>query len=125
MPIYEYKCAQCGAVSNHLARSFSAELHPVCPRCQGADMTRLISRPAPIRVQGGDRPAGGDAGVGEADYSANDVAKYARMLRDDPGPVMTPEMRDALDQLAGDFGSAGGERGDELWGSSGDSAAEA
>lgn len=119
MPIYEYKCAQCGAVSQHLARSFTAELHPVCPRCQGRDMSRLISRPARVRVDrgGGGGPLGEPPGDG-ADYTQDDVAKYARMLRDDPGPLMTPEMRDALDQLAGDYGSANGERADELWGAS-------
>ncbi|GEM_PF-2507253 len=111
MPIYEYKCQQCGAVSNHLARNFTTELHPVCPRCKGAEMQRLISRPGLVRMQ-----RGGDAG-GLAGDAAGSVAGYARQLRDQGG-ALTPEMRDALDHLATEAG--GGGDGGELWGTSGD-----
>lgn len=110
MPIYEYKCAGCGAVSNHLARSFAAELQPVCPRCQGRDMTRLMSRPALIRTGGG-APDPSSATDG-------DMAGYMRRMRDSDDPSISPEMRDALDATVSDLSKGGGSAGGELWGSS-------
>lgn len=110
MPIYEYRCGQCGAVSNHLARSFTTELHPQCPRCQSDEMTRLISRPGLVRM------AGGDAGAGSGHPDAA-MADYARRLRDNGGSGLSAEARDALDHVAGGLGGSGG--GGELWGSSG------
>ncbi len=113
MPIYEFKCQQCGAVSNHLARSFTTELHPVCPRCEGTEMQRLISRPGLVGMRRGSDSGGpGDAG--------GSVAGYARQLRDGGGHL-TPEMRDALDHLATEAGG-GGSGGGQLWGSGGEGA---
>lgn len=110
MPIYEYRCAACGTVSNHLARSFAAELHPVCPRCQGSDMARLMSRPALIRTGGG-APDPGSATDG-------DMAGYMRRMRDSDDPSISPEMRDALDATVSDLSKGGGAGGGDLWGSS-------
>ena len=49
MPIYEYRCNQCGAVFSRLFRSVrAAESAPesACPACGSADAQRLISRVA-------------------------------------------------------------------------------
>lgn len=44
MPLYEYRCKQCGHVFEKL-QSFSAPEEKVCPVCQG-EVERLISAPA-------------------------------------------------------------------------------
>lgn len=53
MPIYEYRCAQCGEVFQRLFRSLQevqgAEVQ--CPACGAADVQRLFSAPA-VHVAG-------------------------------------------------------------------------
>ena len=51
MPIYEYRCEDCGKVSSFLVRSFRESLQPRCKRCQGEKMTRLISRVSRVRSE--------------------------------------------------------------------------
>ncbi|MCP5105817.1 MAG: zinc ribbon domain-containing protein [bacterium] len=50
MPIYEYKCNECGEDSEILLRSYSAEAN--CPHCKSADLTRLISVPGAVMTKG-------------------------------------------------------------------------
>jgi len=35
MPIYEYYCMPCNTIFNFLAKSFTVESTPSCPRCKG------------------------------------------------------------------------------------------
>jgi putative FmdB family regulatory protein len=44
MPIFEYSCKGCGQEFEALVRPNTAA--PVCPSCSGADLEKLISRPA-------------------------------------------------------------------------------
>src|SRR5258708_38709239 len=49
MPIYEYRCADCGKRPSIFFPSFSAvEASPSCPLCGGPHLTRLISRTAQV-----------------------------------------------------------------------------
>lgn len=43
MPIYEYRCQACQRTSSFFTRSISSPLEPVCPHCDGSDMTRAVS----------------------------------------------------------------------------------
>ena len=43
MPIYEYRCGGCNAVSSKLVYSWSQTTALECPDCGGADMERLMS----------------------------------------------------------------------------------
>ena len=51
MPIYEYRCEDCGRVSSFLVKSFREDLRPRCKRCQSEKMTRLISRVSRVRSE--------------------------------------------------------------------------
>lgn len=42
MPIYEFKCKDCGAVFEHLQLS-SAAKQPNCPRCQSGQLEKRFS----------------------------------------------------------------------------------
>jgi putative FmdB family regulatory protein len=44
MPIFEYACKGCGTHFEALVRPNSPA--PTCPECQGAELEKLISRPA-------------------------------------------------------------------------------
>jgi len=49
MPIYEYKCAQCGALFERLARIDEAAIQE-CPECGGSGR-KLLSVPAGITIK--------------------------------------------------------------------------
>ncbi len=43
MPLYEYRCNQCGEVFERLRRFSEADEKTPCPRCQAEDARRLLS----------------------------------------------------------------------------------
>ena len=45
MPIFEYKCADCDAVTEFLVRSATDDEQPVCEKCGGLNLERLLSTP--------------------------------------------------------------------------------
>lgn len=44
MPIYEYRCRQCGKRTTRLILSISAAPQQTCGHCQSPDLERLLSR---------------------------------------------------------------------------------
>lgn len=60
MPIYEYRCEECGKRSSSLLSSFSSP-DPVCPHCGKPALHRLVSTFATARSTEGE---GGDFGEG-------------------------------------------------------------
>jgi len=53
VPIYEYRCHDCGRRVSIFWRTFSeaGEGTPICPRCGGANLTRLVSRVRIVRSE--------------------------------------------------------------------------
>ncbi|MBI4200541.1 MAG: zinc ribbon domain-containing protein [Chloroflexi bacterium] len=43
MPIYEFRCKDCGQESTFFTRSVSAALEPVCRGCGSRELERLVS----------------------------------------------------------------------------------
>lgn len=43
MPIYEYRCNDCGKVSSFFTRSVGSPVDAVCGHCRGRDMVRRMS----------------------------------------------------------------------------------
>ena len=52
MPIYEYRCSACGAMSPIFFRSLSAVGEARCPQCRSDKMERLISKVAIVKGEG-------------------------------------------------------------------------
>lgn len=44
MPLYDYRCNNCGRTTTVFTRSISQRVEPRCPHCGGTDMARLVSR---------------------------------------------------------------------------------
>jgi putative FmdB family regulatory protein len=44
MPIYEFRCQDCGRISDFLILNLQEPFTPVCQRCGGAAMERVLSR---------------------------------------------------------------------------------
>lgn len=53
MPIYEYKCDDCGTVSEILVKNTSKQSEVVCPQCQSGNLDKLISAPGAVMSKGG------------------------------------------------------------------------
>lgn len=64
MPIYEYRCEECGKRSSALLPSYSSA-DPACPHCGKPALRRLISTFATVR-SGDD--GGDDFGSGDHDH---------------------------------------------------------
>jgi len=44
MPIYEFKCADCGRLSSIFTKSMGKELETTCQHCGGRNLSRAVSR---------------------------------------------------------------------------------
>jgi putative FmdB family regulatory protein len=78
MPIYEYRCEECGKRSSSLLPSFSSP-DPVCPHCGKPALRRLVSTFATVRSSedsgddfGGSDFGGDDLGGGGDDFGGDD-----------------------------------------------------
>lgn len=105
MPIYEYRCSDCGKRPSLFFRSFDAvEAAPACPECGGHHLTRLISRTAQVLSEESriDRLDGsGLADVDESDPKS--MARWARTMGQQMGDE---EISDDFDQAVDEMGDA-------------------
>ena len=123
MPIYEYRCADCGRISSVLVRSFSATVEPRCPRCQGSNLRKLVSRFATLKSEDARLEQLSDmsqyADIDEDNPKS--VARWARKMGSEMGEDLGEDFREAIDQMeAGEMppemagaDGAGGDFGDE------------
>jgi len=80
MPIYEYRCLDCGRVSSFIVLSLRTPFHPECQRCQSRKMTKLISRVARVRSEESRLESLADpAKLGDIDE--NNPASMARWMK--------------------------------------------
>ncbi len=82
MPIYEYFCSDCSRRVSLLWRSMAAaaEGTPVCPRCGGQQLRRLISRVAVVRSEESRLDALADTNM-LGDLDENDPRSMARWMK--------------------------------------------
>ena len=65
MPMYEFRCADCGAEFEELATAAEVEAGEVpCPECGSRNVVRQMSTFA----SSGDAPSGGGGGCGHAGF---------------------------------------------------------
>ena len=106
MPIYEYTCHDCQRRVSLLWRSFADAQNrpPVCPRCGGTNLTRLISRVAVVRAESGasDDMSADDADSALAGLDENDpksLARFMRKMADETGEDLGPEFEEVVGRL--------------------------
>lgn len=113
MPIYEYFCDDCRTRVSLLVRSISNPGTPACPRCEGTNLERLMSRFAVVRseedrLDGLADDVGGLGDLDEDDPKA--AAKFLRKMKDEMGEEGGEDFDEAVDALeSGEFGEEGGE----------------
>jgi len=127
MPIYEYRCQDCRRRISLFFRSFEEiETNPICPRCGGTRLVRLISRVSVVRSEESRIDDMADPSM-LSDLDENDpksIARWMRKMGAEAGEEMPTEFGEVVDRLesgqspeeieeampdlAGDMGGMGG-----------------
>ncbi len=103
MPIYEYGCYDCKKRVNVFFRSFSdvATKEARCPRCQGVNIKRLISKVAVLRSEESRMESLADpsnmAGLDENDPKS--LARWMRKMGNEMGEDMGGEFDEVVSRL--------------------------
>jgi putative FmdB family regulatory protein len=106
MPIYEYRCADCGKRPSIFFKSLTAvETSPACPLCGGRHLTRLISRTAQVLSEDSrlDRMSDGDL----SDVDENDPKSMARWAKKMGQQMGGDELGEDFDQAVSEMEEAG------------------
>ncbi|MCL5265099.1 MAG: zinc ribbon domain-containing protein [Chloroflexi bacterium] len=97
MPIYEYKCDNCGRISSVLERGYSAPRMVTCTSCGRTGLRKLVSRFAVVRSEESRLESLADpsafAGVDENDPRS--IARWARKM----GKELGEDLGDDFDQM--------------------------
>ncbi len=119
MPIYEYRCDACRGKTAVVTLSVGAAVDPVCPRCGGRSLTKLVSRVAVRRSEESRMEGLADpsalAGLDENDPKsvAKWMKKMGREMGEEAGEGFDEEVDKAMEEAArekeaGEGGEAGG-----------------
>ena len=95
MPIYEYRCRQCGTRTTRLVLSVSAAQHQTCSHCHSADLERLLSRFASPKSEEARLEALADPSH-LSGFDENDPASMERFMRK-MGQEMGEDLGDDFD----------------------------
>lgn len=103
MPIYEYGCYDCRKRVSIFFRAFSdTQTKPaVCPRCQGQNLKRLVSKVAVVRSEESRLENLADpsnlAGLDENDPKS--MARWMRKMSSELGEDLGSEFNEVVDRL--------------------------
>lgn len=103
MPIYEYGCYDCRKRVNIFFRSFAdiETKEAVCPRCQGTNLKRLVSRVAFVRSEESRLENLADpsslAGLDENDPRS--MARWMRKMSSEMGEDLGDEFNEVVNRL--------------------------
>jgi putative FmdB family regulatory protein len=117
MPIYEYRCADCGRRDSHLFQTFSAAsvAAPTCSHCGSSNLSRLVSRVFQLKSEDAQLDDLADpSSFGDLDENdPKSVARWARKLGQQMGEDLGDDWGDMVDRLeAGEDLGEEGEAGD-------------
>lgn len=99
MPIYEYRCLGCKRVFSFLVGVVADSGDPVCPKCGGKDLRKLISRVARIRSQEAVLEDLADPGqIGDPE-DPRDMARWAKKMGKTLGDEAGEDLGDELDAM--------------------------
>lgn len=103
MPIYEYHCSDCNRRVSLLWRSMAAatEGTPVCPRCGGQQLRRLISRVAVVRSEESRLDTLADSNM-LGDLDENDprsMARWMKRMSREMGEDLGDEFHEVVERL--------------------------
>jgi len=116
MPIYEYRCADCGKKTTIVLLSVSQPFEPRCSHCGSYNVKRLVSRVAVLRSEESRLESMADpsklSGVDENDPGsvARWMKKMGREFGDELGEDFDQELDQAVEEtMKGEEAKPGGE----------------
>ncbi|MGB9836613.1 MAG: FmdB family zinc ribbon protein [Candidatus Saccharicenans sp.] len=104
MPIYEYRCQDCGRQSSFLLLSINSPFEPVCRHCGSRRLVRLVSRVAVLRSEESRLERLADpSNLGELDENdpasvARWMKKFGREMGEELGPEFDQELEQAVEE---------------------------
>ncbi|UCC66954.1 MAG: zinc ribbon domain-containing protein [Deltaproteobacteria bacterium] len=106
MPIYEYRCENCGRRSSFLVLKVR-DFRPLCKHCGGENLTKLISRVAFLRSEEGrwerlaDPSRLGDFDERDPRSMARWMKKMGKELGEDVGEDFDQMVEEAMEEEGG------------------------
>jgi putative FmdB family regulatory protein len=101
VPIYEYRCNDCGSITSVFVRTVGAEPDVTCSACDGGELTRVISRVAVLRSEESRLESLADpsnpAGLDEEDPRS--LGRFMRQMSQEMGEDLGPEFDEVVDRL--------------------------
>ena len=100
MPIYEYRCAGCGAITEAFHRSLAKASPPTCESCGGSDVARAVSRFATPKTESQVLDQYGSPGPGAGPDAYKDprqIGRWAEERFDQMGVEMPAEAKQMID----------------------------
>jgi putative FmdB family regulatory protein len=123
MPIYEYRCSDCGQKTQVLTLSIKLPVEPKCRHCGGVNLKKLVSRVAILRSEESRLESLADpsslSGLDENDPKsvARWMKKMGKEMGEDSGEGFDEEVERAVEESekggSGDEGGGGGAGGDD------------
>jgi putative FmdB family regulatory protein len=120
LPIYEYRCGDCGKKSTFVTLSIKSALEPRCKHCGSSNLAKLISRVAVSRSEESRMESLTDptklAGLDEKDPKS--LARWMKKMGKEMGEEMGEDFDQSIDEAVeeaekeegeGGGGSLGGE----------------
>ncbi|MCL4459276.1 MAG: zinc ribbon domain-containing protein [Chloroflexi bacterium] len=102
MPIYEYRCEQCGRLSAVFRRNYESPVALSCPYCGHRELQKLISRFAVARSEESRLESLADPSkLGDVDESdPRSVARWARRMGRELGDELGNGFEEMTEQIA-------------------------
>lgn len=100
MPIYEYRCKDCGKKSSFLILSINSAFEPRCKACGSLDLEKLVSRVAVIRSEESRLESLADpAKLGDLDENdPKSIARWMKKFGREMGEELGPEFNEEVDR---------------------------
>jgi putative FmdB family regulatory protein len=101
MPIYEYRCVDCGRYQSVLVRTYADPSDLTCSRCHGANLRKLVSRFAVLHSDESRLEQLADPStLGDLDEDdPKSVAKWARKMGEQVGEDLGDEFHEMVDRI--------------------------
>ena len=101
MPIYEYRCVDCGRYQSVLVRTYADPTDLTCSRCHSAKLRKLVSRFAVLHSDESRLEQLADpTSLGDLDEDdPKSVAKWARRMGEQVGEDLGDEFHEMVDRI--------------------------
>lgn len=110
MPIYEYRCADCGKRSSVLILSLSSAPTPACKHCRSLRLERLMSRfAAPKSEEARLESLADPSNFGDLDENdPQSMARWMKKMGREMGEDVGEDFEEALDEAGAEGGESDG-----------------